>query len=69
LIEVKISDGQVSEGGNLMLELIIVVLVVLWLLGFLGPRFMPSFPRTGNVVHVLLIIALIIIVLRLLGQV
>ena len=51
-----------------MLELIIVVLVVLWLLGFFGPRFMPSFPRTGNVVHVLLVIALIIIVLRLLGQ-
>jgi hypothetical protein len=63
------SDRQVSEGGNLMLELIIVVLVVLWLLGFFGSRFIPSFPRTGNVVHVLLVIALIIIVLRLLGLV
>ena len=51
-----------------MLELIIVVLVVLWLLGFFGSRFIPSFPRTGNVVHVLLVIALIIIVLRLMGQ-
>ena len=44
------------------------MLVVLWLLGFFGPRFIPSFPRTGNVVHVLLIIAVIIIVLRLMGQ-
>ncbi len=52
-----------------MLELIIVVLVVLWLLGFFGPRYMPSFPRTGNVIHVLLVIVLIIIVLRLLGLV
>lgn len=50
-----------------MLELIIVVLVVLWLLGFFGPRFLPSIPNGGNLVHVLLVIVLILVVLKLLG--
>lgn len=52
-----------------MLWTIVVILVVLWLLGFFGGRVIPSFPRTGNVVHVLLVIALILIVLQLLGVV
>jgi hypothetical protein len=44
-----------------MLETIIVILVILWLLGFLGPiRF------GGNFIHVVLVIALILIVIRLL---
>lgn len=42
-----------------MLELIIIVLVVCWLLGF-------SLHIGGGLVHILLIIALIAIVLRLL---
>jgi hypothetical protein len=46
---------------------VIVILAVLWLLGFLGPRYSSSFPKTGNVVHVLIVIALILLVLRLLG--
>ncbi len=46
-----------------MLELIIVILIVLWLLGYVGPV---SFRRGGNLVHVLLVIALILIVVRLL---
>ena len=46
-----------------MLELIIVILIVLWLLGYLGPV---SFRRGGNLVHVLLVIALILIIVRLL---
>jgi uncharacterized membrane protein len=46
---------------------IIIILVVLWLLGFLGPRFSPSFPKTGNLVHVLIVIAVILLILRLLG--
>jgi hypothetical protein len=49
-----------------MLELIIVVLVVLWLLGYFGPARIPSIPRSGNLVHVLLIIAVILLILRLL---
>jgi hypothetical protein len=49
-----------------VLTTIIVILLVLWLLGFLGPRVSSGFPRTGNVVHTLLVIALILIVLSLL---
>lgn len=49
-----------------MLEALIVVLVVLWLLGFFGPARIPSIPRSGNAVHVLLVIILILIVVRLL---
>ncbi len=39
-----------------MLYTIIVILLILWLLGFLGPNVIPGIPRTGNVVHVLLVI-------------
>ena len=49
-----------------MLELIIVVLLVLWLLGFFGPRFLPSIPNGGNLVHVLLVIVLVLVIVRLL---
>lgn len=46
---------------------IIIILLVLWALGFFGPRFSSGFPKTGNVVHVLIVIAVILIFLRLLG--
>ncbi len=49
-----------------MLWTIIVILVVLWLLGFFGYSISPRFPRTGGWIHTLLIIALILIVLSLL---
>jgi hypothetical protein len=59
-----------------ILELIIVVLVVLWLLGYFGRGRLyargPAVDTTGagwasgNVVHALLVLALILIVLRLL---
>ena len=49
-----------------MLELIIVVLIVLWLLGYFGPARFPAIPRSGNVVHVLLVLVLILIIVRLL---
>lgn len=49
-----------------MLDLIIVVLVVLWLLGYFGPARIPSIPRSGNLIHVLLVIVLVLIILRLL---
>jgi hypothetical protein len=48
------------------MELIIVVLLVLWLLGAFGSRFSPRIPHGSNLVHVLLVIALILIVLKLL---
>jgi Family of unknown function (DUF5670) len=44
--------------GNL-LWIIIVVLVILWLLGFV------AFPVGGNLIHILLVIALILVIYRL----
>lgn len=44
--------------GNL-LWVIIVVLVILWLLGFV------AFPVGGNLIHILLVIALILLIYRL----
>ena len=46
---------------------VIVVLVVLWLLGFFGRNISPSFPKTGSWIHTLLVIALILVVLKLLN--
>jgi hypothetical protein len=50
-----------------MLWTIVVILVILWLLGFLGGNISPSFPKTGNWIHTLLVIAIILIVLNALG--
>ena len=50
-----------------MLWTIIVILLVLWLLGFLGPRMSSSFPNTGGTVHILIVIAVILVILNLLG--
>jgi len=50
-----------------MLWTIIIILFVLWLLGFFGKNISPSFPKTGNWIHTLLVIALILVVLNLLG--
>lgn len=49
-----------------MLELLIVVLVLMWLLGYFGPARIPTIPRSGNLIHVLLVIILILIIFRLL---
>jgi hypothetical protein len=50
-----------------MLWIIIVVLLVLWLLGFFGRNISPRFPRTGGWIHTLIVIALILVVLHLVG--
>ena len=50
-----------------MLWAIIVILVVLWLLGFFGRNVSSSFPRTGNWIHILIVIAVILLILNLLG--
>jgi hypothetical protein len=50
-----------------LLWIIIVVLVILWLLGFFGRNISPSFPRTGSWIHLLIVIAIILIILRLLN--
>ena len=50
-----------------MLWTIIVILIVLWLLGFFGKNISSSLPKTGNWIHTLLVIALILVVLNLAG--
>ena len=50
-----------------MLWTIVVILFVLWLLGFFGSNISPRFPRTGNWIHTLLVIVVILIGLNLLG--
>ena len=52
-----------------MLWTIIVILFVLWLLGFLGGNISPRFPKTGSWIHVLIVIAVILVVLHFLGVV
>ena len=48
-----------------MLELIVVVLLVLWLLGYFGPARIPHIPKTGNAIHILLVVILVLIVVKL----
>jgi hypothetical protein len=50
-----------------MLTWIIVILLVLWLLGYFGPNVFSGIPRTGNTVHILLVVVVILVVLNLLG--
>jgi uncharacterized protein DUF5670 len=49
-----------------VLETIIVVLIVLWLLGYLGPMRIPRMRKRGNAIHILLVIILVLIIVRLL---
>jgi len=46
---------------------IIVILLVLWLLGAFGGRVFSGFPKTGNWIHTLVVIAVILVILKLLG--
>jgi hypothetical protein len=62
-------QNQSFKRRNLMLWTIIVILIVLWLLGFLGSNISSSIPKTGNWIHTLVVIALILVVLNLLGVV
>lgn len=50
-----------------MLWTIVVILVILWLLGFFGRNISPRFPRTGGWIHTLIVIAIILIILQVLG--
>ncbi len=52
-----------------MLWTIIIILVVLWLLGFFGRNISSSFPKTGSWIHILIVVAVILIILQLLGVV
>ena len=50
-----------------MLWTIIVILIILWLLGFFGRNISPNFPQTGGWIHILIVIAVILIILHLLA--
>lgn len=50
-----------------MLNTIIIILLILWLLGYFGPNLFAGFPSSGNTVHVLLVIVVILVILNLLG--
>lgn len=50
-----------------MLWTIVVILFVLWLLGFFGSRVSSKLPKTGSWIHVLIVIAILLVILNLLG--
>jgi hypothetical protein len=50
-----------------MLWTIVVILVILRLLGFFGRNISSSFPQTGNWIHILIVIAVILVILNLLN--
>jgi hypothetical protein len=52
-----------------MLWTIIIILVILWLLGFFGRSVSPRIPQTGGWIHTLIVIVIILVILRLLGLV
>ena len=58
-----------AEGGAHLglVELIIIVLVILWLLGYFGRGRISAPGMSGNWVHILLVIVVILVILRLLN--
>jgi hypothetical protein len=52
-----------------MLWTIIIILLILWLLGFFGGSISPRIPKTGSWIHVLIVIAVILLILKLLGMI
>ncbi len=46
---------------------VIIIIFVLWLLGAFGGRVFSGFPKTGNWVHSLILIAIILLILKLLN--
>jgi hypothetical protein len=59
--------GESRKRRKLMLWTIIVILLVLWLLGFFGPAVLPMIPVLGPWVHILIVVVIILVVLDLLG--
>jgi hypothetical protein len=52
-----------------MLWTIVLILVILWLLGYFGRNISPRFPRTGSWIHALIVFAVILVILNVLGVV
>lgn len=49
-----------------MLEFSIILLIGVWLIGYFGPRRFPVIPNSGSLIHLLLIVAINLVVMRLL---
>jgi len=49
-----------------MLWTIIIILIILWALGFFGRSISPRIPQTGSWIHTLVVIAIILVILNLL---
>jgi hypothetical protein len=49
-----------------LIELLIVILVILWLLGYFGRGRIRAPGMSGNWVHILLVVVVILVILRLL---
>jgi protein-S-isoprenylcysteine O-methyltransferase Ste14 len=62
------ANNNLCKRRNIMWT-IIIILVVLWLLGVFGGRLSPNFPKTGNWIHVLIVIAVILFILSQLGMI
>jgi hypothetical protein len=58
--------NPIREGGAQLIELIIVILIILWLLGYFGRGRFNAPALSGNWVHTLLVIVVILVILRLL---
>lgn len=50
--------NALEEGGSLMLETIVVILLILWALGLVSSYTM------GGLIHVLLVIAVVVLLVR-----
>jgi hypothetical protein len=50
-----------------LIELLIVILVILWLLGYFGRGRISAPALSGNWIHTLLVLVVILVILRLLG--
>jgi hypothetical protein len=57
-VEASVDVSNDEPWRNSMLWTVLVVLLILWLLGF-------SFQVAGNLIHILLVVALIVLVLQL----
>jgi hypothetical protein len=49
-----------------MLWTIVIILLILWLLGYFGSNISPRIPKTGSWIHTLIVIAIILVILNLL---
>lgn len=50
-----------------MLWTIIVILLILWLIGAFGSNWSNDIPATGNWIHTLIVVVIILVILHLLG--